>query len=380
MKPRSPSRQPQMNLFRAHFDQILNPDHPLVILADKIDWKRFDTAFADCYCPDFGAPGKSIRLMVGLHYLKHALNESDESVVERWIENPYWQRFCGFEYMQHEPPLHPTALVKWRQRVGAERLAELLSETIDLAVREKHVRKAELQQINVDTTVQEKNITHPTDSKLLYKAILALGRAAKQRGIRLRQSYVRKAKQMAVKAGRYAHAKQFTRMQRVLRKLRTFLGQVLRDIGRKASIIDSELETLLARATRIHQQQPTDKAKLYSLHEPEVRCISKGKAHKRYEFGQNISLATTNRGNWFVAARLCQGNPYDGHTLAETLASAEHNTGVTLTDVFVDKAIAATIIQARPACISPAEAIAACRDRNGSENDAAARSNRRSAT
>jgi IS5 family transposase len=337
MKPRSNSRQSQMDLFRSHFDQILNLYHPLVILADKFDWERFDVAFADCYCPDFGAPGKSIRLMVGLHYLKHAFNESDESVVERWVENPYWQRFCGFEYMQHDPPLHPTALVKWRQRVGADRLAELLSETIDLAVREKHVRKAELRQINVDTTVQEKNITHPTDSKLLYRAIIALGRAARQRGIRLRQSYVRVAKRAAVKAGRYAHAKQFKRMRRELRKLRTFLGRMLRDIGRKAATIDNGLEMLLARATRIHQQRRTDKDKLYSLHEPEVCCISKGKAHKRYEFGQKVSLATTNRGNWFVAARLCQGNPYDGHTLADTLASAEHNSGVKLTDAFVDK-------------------------------------------
>ena len=284
-----------------------------------------------------GAPGKSIRLMVGLHYLKHAFNVSDESVVERWVENPYWQRFCGFEYMQHELPLHPTALVKWRQRVGAERLTELLSETIDLAVREKHVHKSELKQVNVDTTVQEKNVTHPTDSKLLYRAILKLGRAAKQRGIHLRQSYVRVAKRASIKAGRYAHAKQFKRMQRELRRLRTFLGRIIRDIKRKTSSVDDELATLLTLATRVFKQQPTDKNKLYSLHEPDVRCISKGKAHKRYEFGQKVSVATTNRGNWFVAVKLCPGNPYDGHTLAETLASTENNTGVNLTDVFVDK-------------------------------------------
>lgn len=326
-----------MDLFRAHFDQILNPDHPLILLADKIEWQRFEAAFTDCYCPDFGAPGKAIRLMVGLHYLKHAFNESDESVVDRWVENPYWQYFCGFEHMQHEPPLHPTALVKWRQRVGAERLAELLCETIDLAVREKHLRKDELKQVSVDTTVQEKNITHPTDSKLLYKAIVALGKAAKRRGIRLRQSYVRVAKRAAVKAGRYAHAKQFKRMRRQLRRLRTYLGRMIRDLGRKATAIDTELQTLLSRAERIRCQQPADKNKLYSLHEPEVRCISKGKAHKRYEFGQKVSLATTNRGDWIVAARLCPGNPYDGHTLADTLSSVERNTSIKLTDAYVDK-------------------------------------------
>ena len=160
--------------------------------------------------------------------------------------------------------------------------------TIDLAVREKHVHKSELKQVNVDTTVQEKNVTHPTDSKLLYRAILKLGRAAKQRGIHLRQSYVRVAKRASIKAGRYAHAKQFKRMQRELRRLRTFLGRIIRDIKRKTSSVDDELATLLTLATRVFKQQPTDKNKLYSLHEPDVRCISKGKAHKRYEFGKKF--------------------------------------------------------------------------------------------
>lgn len=164
MRPRSQNENDQLDLFRAHFDQILNPDHPLVVLARKIDWKRFDTALADCYCPDIGAPAKAIRLLVGLHYLKHAFNLSDEAILARWIENPYWQYFCGFTTMQHELPLHPTSLVKWRKRVGVEKLVELLQETIALAVREKQVSPQELKQVNVDTTVQEKNITHPTDA------------------------------------------------------------------------------------------------------------------------------------------------------------------------------------------------------------------------
>ena len=118
MKPKSQASEAQLQLFQAHFDQILNPDHPLVVLANKIDWPRFDAALEDCYCPDNGAPGKAVRLMVGLHYLKHAFNESDESVVARWIENPYWQLFCGFTTMQHELPLHPTVLAKWRNNVA----------------------------------------------------------------------------------------------------------------------------------------------------------------------------------------------------------------------------------------------------------------------
>ncbi len=337
MKPKADAKQVQLQLFQANFEQILNPDHPLVLLAEKIDWQRFDKAFEDCYSQDMGAPAKAIRLMVGLHYLKHAFNESDESVIERWVENPYWQRFCGFHYMQHEMPLHPTALVKWRKRVGADRLAVLLAETIDTGVREKQIRKCELKQVTVDTTVQEKNITHPTDSKLLYRSIVALGKEAKKRGIVLRQSYVRVAKKTSIKAARYAHAKQFRRMRRCLKKLRTFLGRIIRDIRRKAPTVDEAFETLLLRAERIMTQQPKDKKKIYSLHEPEVQCISKGKAHKRYEFGQKISITTTNRGNFIVASDLCQGNPYDGHTLSDALASTERNTGIAVTDAYVDK-------------------------------------------
>jgi len=228
-------------------------------------------------------------------------------------------------------------MTKWRNRVGVERLEKLLKETIRLAVREKHLPQRDLRRITVDTTVQEKNITHPTDSKLLYKAIVKLGNAAKARGIPLRQSYVRVGKKAAVMVGRYAHAKQFKRMKKRLRKLRTYVGRLIRDIEKKATGIDEELATLLDRANRIRCQKPQDKNKLYSLHEPEVQCISKGKAHKRYEFGQKIAVATTNRSNWIVASTLMEGNPYDGHTLAATLAVAEDVTGVAVTDAYVDK-------------------------------------------
>jgi IS5 family transposase len=336
MKPK-PQDRDAFDLFQSHFDQLLNPKHELVQLAKKIDWSRFETALASCYTEDMGAPAKATRLMVGLQYLKYTFNESDESVVARWVENPYWQYFCGFTHMQHEVPLDASSMSRWRKRVGAERLELLLQETIDLAVREKHVSKGELERVNVDTTVQEKNIAYPTDSKLLYKAIEKLGDAAKSRAIPLRQSYIRVGKRAAVKASRYAHAKHYKRMRRCLRKLRTYVGRLIRDIRRKANEPEPELAALLDRAERIRQQQPHDTHKLYSLHEPEVQCISKGKAHKRYEFGQKVAIATTNRGNWTVAAKLLPGNPYDGHTLAETLTTIERITGVTVTDAYVDK-------------------------------------------
>ena len=212
-----------------------------------------------------------------------------------------------------------------------------LAQKIDLAVREKQVSLRDLRRVNVDTTVQEKNVTFPTDSKLLYKAVVKLVHAARSRGIRLRQSYVRAGKKASLMAGRYAHAKQYKRMRRQLRKLRTYVGRLIRDIRRKASTVDEGLAILLARADRVRQQQPHDSHKLYSLHEPEVQCISKGKAHKRYEFGQKVAIATTNGDNWIVASRMIANNPYDGHTFAETLAAVESIIGIAVTDAYVDK-------------------------------------------
>jgi IS5 family transposase len=336
MQPK-PQKRDAFELFQSHFDQLLNPTHELVQLAQKIDWGRFEAAFTGGYSPDLGAPAKATRLMVGLQYLKYTFDESDESVVERWVENPYWQYFCGYTHLQHKCPIHPTSMTRWRKRVGADRLEELLQETIALAKREGQVSQRDLERVNVDTTVQEKNITYPTDSKLMYRSIQKLVKAAQSRSIKLRQSYLRVGKIAAVKVSRYAHARQFKRMQRSLRKLRTYVGRLIRDIRRKASSPDEALATLLARADRVRQQQPHDTHKLYSLHEPEVQCISKGKAHKRYEFGQKVAVASTNRGNWMVAARMLPDNPYDGHTLAETLTTVESVTGVSVTDAYVDK-------------------------------------------
>lgn len=192
MKPRSNSTS-QFDLFRSLFHQILNMDHELCRLAKVIDWPRFEVAFADCYSKDMGRPGNAIRLMIGLHCLKHAFDESDESVVARWIENPYWQFFCGYEYMQHDCPIHPTSMVKWRQRVGVERLETLLAETIRLALEFRQVTSQQLRKVTVDTTVQEKAIAFPTDARLYTKMLLRLVNLSRHCGLGLRQTYVRKA-------------------------------------------------------------------------------------------------------------------------------------------------------------------------------------------
>ena len=169
MTPEKPDNHPQ--LFRNSLDAMLNDKHPLYQLANTIDWQQIEQELSPCYSPDMGRPGNATRLMVGLHYLKHAYNESDESIIERWVENPYWQYFCGYEYMQHEFPIHPTSMVKWRHRVGAKRMEILLRETLSTAKRQKHLQPEQASKIIVDTTVQEKAIAYPTDAGLYCKAI-----------------------------------------------------------------------------------------------------------------------------------------------------------------------------------------------------------------
>jgi|FrelakmetLWP11LW_1041352.scaffolds.fasta_scaffold17336_1 IS5 family transposase len=336
MKPKTTPTS-QFDLFRARFTQILNLDHELCRLADVIDWSRFESQFADCYSEDMGRPGNAIRLMVGLHYLKHAFDESDESVVARWVENPYWQYFCGYDYLQHDCPLHPTSLVKWRQRVGVERLETLLAETLRLALEFEQVTVQQLRKVTVDTTVQEKAIAFPTDARLYTKMLLRLVNLAKRQGLRLRQSYVRKAPQLLKQQGRYAHAKQFKRSQRCTKTLHTLLGRVVRDIRRKAQSIEERLVTFLERADQLLAQTQKSKDKLYSIDAPEVECISKGKAHKRYEFGCKVSVALTNEKNWIVGVQALHDNPYDGHTLAGAIKQVERITGRDVHEAFVDK-------------------------------------------
>jgi IS5 family transposase len=340
MQPKS--RPPQCELFGVRLSELLNPEHPLVVLAERMNWSQFDAAIDACYAEELGRPGVNTRLMVGLLYLKHAYDESDESVVARWVENPYWQFFCGCQYMQHDLPIDPSSLSRWRKRVGAERLEKLLEATIKAALAMKALRPQELAKVNVDTTVQEKAIAFPTDARLYHKMRLALVRRARSLGISLRQNYRFKGKKLLAKQGRYAHARQMKRAAKMTRQLKTILGRVLRDIERKAGriqgqIADEPLRELLALAERLLEQTRTSKNKIYSVHAPEVECLAKGKAHKRYEFGCKASVATTSRSNWIVGAHALHGNPYDGHTLHGAMTQVERLTGQTPQDVMVDQ-------------------------------------------
>ncbi len=336
MKPKKPQQQDQAELFRSRLDQILDHKHPLFLLANQIDWSVFDSKFGRLYA-DKGRPALPTRLMVGLHYLKHAFNESDESVVARLLENPYWQYFCGFEFFIHRLPLDPSSLVRWRKRIGPKNMEQLLVETLETAKRGKHLTEAHMERVNVDTTVQEKAIAYPTDARLYHKARVLLVKAAKDREIPLRQSYLRLGKRALIMSGRYAHARQMNRAQREQKKLKIYLGRVYRDILRKCPQPDTQLAELQDKAQRLLTQQRQDKNKLYSLHAPEVECISKGKVHKKYEFGCKVSLATTSRDNWIVGALALHNNPFDGHTLKGALEQVERLVGWVVGNAYCDK-------------------------------------------
>lgn len=324
MKPRkSPHKSRQKDLFRVELIQIIDLGHSLAKLAKVVNWDRIEEVFGSTYCPDNGRPAISTRLMVALHYLKYTHNLSDEDVVAGWVENPYWQHFSGMQYFQHRVPIHPSSMCRWRKRIGDAGAEQLLQETIEAGLKLKAVKAFMLKRINVDTTVQEKEVRFPTDARLYDRARQRLVDAAKKRDINIRQNYNRKSKQLIAQQSRYAHARQMKRAKKCTRKLKTYLGRVIRDIGRKCSEPDRKLDRLLDISTRIFRQQRKDKNKVYSVHAPEVECISKGKAHKRYKFGCKVSVAATSKGGWFVGAMAVHGNPYDGHTLSEALEQVE---------------------------------------------------------
>jgi IS5 family transposase len=278
-----------------------------------------------------GRPRVPLRIMISLLYLKHAFNESDEGVVERWADTPRWQFFSGCAYYEDRQPCDATTLVKFRQLLGEEGVEELLAQTLNVAAQLKLIKPQELTRVIVDSTVQHKAIAHPTDSRLLEVARTKLVAAAKEAGITLKQTFAKEGRDLARKAGRYAHARQWGRMRRAIKRQGTIVGRLSREIERKATVLTQAVRDALGeslqKAQRIAAQSRQRKAqegspKLYAWHAPEVECISKGKARQPYEFGVKVGIASTLKSNLIVGARAFHGNPYDGHTLAEQLEQA----------------------------------------------------------
>lgn len=327
-------------LFQQRLTELINLEHPLVKLAALIDWEVFQTQWAGFFPSKTGRPATPPRLIAGLLYLQHTFALSDEALIWSWVENPYWQHFCGETHFQHEPPIDPSSLTRWRKRIGESGVERLLSESIIAARRGKVVKENSFDKVIVDTTVMEKAIAFPTDSQLLEKGRQHLVKLADCLGLELRQNYNREAPRLAAQVARYAHAKQFRRMRAVLKAQRTILGRVWRDVQRKLNADQVNLDavkTTLAKVQRLLSQQRTDKHKLYSFHAPEVECIAKGKVRQPYEFGVKVSIATTHKEGLVVGIKSMPGNPYDGHTLPSAVAQIHALTSRTPKAVFVDR-------------------------------------------
>jgi len=327
-------------LFQQVLTSLINLEHPLVKLAALIDWQVFQTQWSGFFPSKTGRPATPPRLIAGLLYLQHTFALSDEALIWTWVENPYWQHFCGETHFQHEPPIDPSSLTRWRKRIGEAGVERLLSESIIAARRGKVVKEKSFDKVIVDTTVIEKAIAYPTDSQLLETGRQHLVKLAESLGIALRQNYNREAPRLAAQVARYAHAKQYRRMRAVLKTQRTILGRVWRDMQRKLNgdqVNRGAVKTILATVQRLLSQQRTDKNKLYSLHAPEVECIAKGKVRHPYEFGVKVSVATTHKEGLVVGIKSMPGNPYDGHTLPSAVAQIHALTHCTPKAVFVDR-------------------------------------------
>ncbi len=306
MKPKKKLSEPQNDMFKPRLEDIVSPAHPLVRLSAVIDWDRIDQEL-DHHFATVGASALPTRLMTGLMYLQHIHNLSDEALLNQWLESPYYQYFCGETFFQHKLPCHPTSLIKWRHRLGEEGCEWLLTETINAGLKLSVVKPSSLKRVVVDTTVQEKNITFPTDAKLYYKARKTLVSVAHDHRITLRQTYDKACQDLMPKIGRYGHARQFKRMRKAIRQVKGFLGRVVRDLKRQVESQGIRLSDVqrshLNQAKPLLEQTRKSKNKIYSLHEPDVDCISKGKANKRYEFGVKASIAVTARESFIVGAR-----------------------------------------------------------------------------
>jgi transposase, IS5 family len=344
MKPRETRETGDQDLFRSRLDQIINMNHQLVKLAKSVKWERLEQACGEAYRDGPGMPPLPTRLMAGLAILKFTFDLSDEACCERWVESPYFQYFCGEEFFQHSLPFDRSSITRWRQRMGEEKLKVLLAESLAVAIDTKAMAPADANQVIVDTTVQPKAVMFPTDAKLMNRAREKLARLAKAHGLELRQAYTRVGKFALIMHQRYAHAKQFKRAGKMKRKLATYLGRTIRDIGRQIKgneALEAAFKHPLWLAMRVMTQKPRDPArKVYSLHAPEVECIGKGKAHMPYEFGVKVSVTTTlhrsKGGQFALHAMALPGNPYDGHTLKGVLPDMEALIGNDIKRILAD--------------------------------------------
>lgn len=328
-------KQPQLEMFKTVLTSFINPEHELCHLARKIDWAYLESEFAPLY-GTVGRPSVPIRTIVGLLLLKQIYNLGDETVVQRYLENPYWQHFCGEVYFQYRLPFDPSDFVHFRHRIGAEGMQKIFKQSIDLFGEE--VIKKEVREVRVDTTVQEKNITFPTDRKLYEKTIEYCKRIAKAEGIKLKRTYTFEIRKLKAQLRFARKPKNYKKLDRLQKKLYRITVKIHNDLVTQLNPIpkQSYLDTFNV-LYRVLTQSREDKNKVYSIHEPEVLCIAKGKEHKPYEFGNKSSFAYTRHGGIIVGAMAIKGNAFDGHTLKPQLQQVRELTGGKTRKAIVDR-------------------------------------------
>jgi transposase, IS5 family len=315
--------------FYSTFEEQLSHRHPLYILANQIQWDIFDQAFATLYSEE-GRPAKPIRLMVSLLMLKHMRNLSDEGVVEQWFENIYYQYFSGEKTYACGVPCEPSELVHFRNRIGEQGIESIFKESIRVNGKDGGEQEA-----TTDTTVQEKNITYPTDSKLHRKIIKKCVGLAVEQGIELRQSYTRTVKKLLLEQRFRAHPKNKGRARKADRKTKTIAGRLVRELERK--LTPGLHQDTLELFKKVLAQKKADSNKIYSLHEPHTQCMTKGKEHKKYEFGSKVSIMTTKTTGVIIGAINIEKNIHDSKTLQPAIEQQQRLTGITLKNNFVDR-------------------------------------------
>ena len=321
MKGNSPDKHQKSFLYQG-LQEMLNPKEPLYQLSEKMPWVEIEKDFEKYYI-EFGRPAKPVRLMVSLIILKQMYNIGDETVVERWVQNPYWQYFSGEKDFQWKFPVEPSDLVHFRKRIGEEGVKKILEISISL-----HGKSAMEKEVVVDTTVQEKNITFPTDVKLHKKIIEQCRKIAKEEGIEQRQSYTRVVKKLVMAQRFRNHPKNKKRAYAAARKLKTIAGRLVRELERGLSKGQKQkYNEKIIIFKKILSQKKDDKEKIYSIHESKVYCVSKGKEHKKYEFGSKASIVMTKKSGIIVGAYSLENNDYDGHTLPKALEQCQQLRG-----------------------------------------------------
>lgn len=313
-------KTPQLEIFKVPLKQIINMNHELVVLSEKIDWDSLEENLSIFYCHTNGRTSLPIRMVAGVLMLKRMFNESDESVLDRWVENPYWQYFCGEVNFQKDFPFDRTELIKFRQRIGEQGAEHIFSSSIHL-FSTKEVKERE---VLVDSSAQEKNITYPTDPKLQKRIIEKCRKIAKQENIELRQSYKRVLKQLMIDQRFRNHPKRKKKAKAAARKIKTIAGRLVRELENKMTPDQIEkYNNLFVIFNQILTQERTTKNKIYSIHEPQVVCIAKGKEAKKFEFGNKVSIVKTKKSGIIIGALSFPENIFDGKTIEPQLNQIE---------------------------------------------------------